>query len=154
MKGILIVLAFAVSMPSFAHGGQSQHSADDTARVVQAVMKLERKWVSAILRHDVKTMDRLLADDFIGVGSGGVVRDKIQTMADFRSSPASFTAIDLDEFNFRVDADSYVMSGRARVKVRLEDQELSQQFSYSKVYVKRRGRWQIIALHMARLTEE
>lgn len=96
--------------------------------------------------HTVKA--RLLADEYIGISSNSEVKNKAQAMTDFRAAPRSFSSIDLDDFNLRADGDSYVISGRARVKVRWEDHDLNQQFRYAKAYVRRRGRWQVIALHM------
>jgi len=150
MRRVLLVATFIFIVPTLI---LCQARPDSTARAARALMRMENRWVRAVLRHDVKTMDRLLAEEYIGVGSDGEVKDKAQTMADFRAATRGFSSVDLDDFDLSVDGDSYVVSGRARVKVRLEDHDLDQQFRYSKVYVKRRGRWQVIALHMNRLEE-
>jgi ketosteroid isomerase-like protein len=142
MRRILLVATFIFAVPALV---LCQVRPVSTAKAARALMRMESRWVRAVLRHDVKTMDRLLADEYIGVGSDGLVKDKAQTMADFRAATRGFSSIDLDDFDLSVNGDSYVVSGRARIKVRLEDHDLSQQFRYSKVYVKRRRRWQVIA---------
>jgi ketosteroid isomerase-like protein len=148
MKRILLVATFIFTLPTPV---LCQAYPDNTAKVARALMKLEDKWARAVLRHDVKAMDRLLADEYIGVGSGSVVKDKAQTMADFRAATRRFSSIELGDFNLRADGDSYVVSGRARVKVKGEDHDLNEQFRYVKVYVRRRGQWQVIALHITRM---
>jgi hypothetical protein len=151
MRRILIVATFIFTLPAPV---LCQARPDSAAKAASALMRMEGKWVRAVLRHDVKTMERLLADEYMGVGSNGEVKDKAQTIADFRAARRGFSSIDLDDFDLRVEGDSYVVSGRARVKVRLEDHDLDQEFRYAKVYVRRRGRWQVVALHMTRLGEE
>lgn len=150
MGRILLVATFIFALPASA---LCQAHPDNTARMARALMKLENRWVRAVLRHDVKTMDRLLADEYLSVGSDGEVRDKPRTMADFRSSSLSFAAIKLDNFSLRVEGDMYVVSGRAIVKFKTEGRNLGGQFRYAKTYVKRRGRWQVISMHTTRLTD-
>ena len=152
MKRILFVAIFIVALPLATFCQQPYPN--NAAKTARALMKQESRWVRAVLRHDVRTMDKLLAYDYVGVSSGGDVKNKAQTMADFRSAPVRFLEIKLDDFNLRVEGDSYVVSGRAKVKARVGDQVLFQQFRYAKIYVKRRGRWQVIEMHMTHVTEE
>lgn len=152
LRRTLLVVTFILSLPLICLGQQVRP--DKTRKATRAIRKMEDKWTRAVLHRDVKSMDRLLANEYIGVGSNGEVRDKTQTPTDFRSSPLGFDVIALGDFDLRVEGDLYVISGRVRMRVVAEDQSLAHQYRYVKVYVKRRWRWQVIALHMMRLIQE
>lgn len=151
MKRILLVAAFTLCLPLAALCQQVRP--ENIAKAARAIMKMEGKWVRAVLRHDVKTMSRILADDYIGVSSGGEIKDKAQTMKDFKSAALSFSAMDLSDFDLHAEGEMYIVTGRALVKATVGSRDLDGHFRYAKTYVKRRGRWQVLALYITRSTE-
>src|SRR5215210_2955959 len=154
MRGILIIVAFTVLMPSSVLCRQANQSAGDTGRAVRAVMKLESRWVRAVTRRDAKALGRILADDYVGTGSDGEVHDKAQTLAELRSAPVGFKSFTQDGFDVRFDGDTATVTGRATVTVLVEEEAVSTLFSYTRVYVRRKGRWQVTQTLTTRIDEQ
>ena len=60
----------------------------------------------------------------------------------------------LDDFNAHVNGDSAVFTGHATVKSRFKGHDFSGFYRVSKVYLKRREQWQIVASKTARLGDK
>ena len=154
MRGILIIVAFTVLMPSSVLCRQANQSAGDTAGAVRAVMKLESRWVRAVTRRDAKALGRILADDYVGTGSDGEVHDKARTLAELRTAAVGFESLKPYDFDVRVDGDTTTVTGRVLAKVMLEGEVVSSRFGYTRIYVKRKGRWQVTQSRTTRIDEQ
>ena len=153
MKRTLIAIAFLLTTPATVLCRQAARSAGDTAEVVRAVMKLEGKWVRAVLRRDAKALGRILADDYIGIGSDGEVRDKARTLAELKSAAVGFKSFTQEGFDVRYDGNTATVTGRATVTALVEEQAVSSRFSYTRVYVRRKGGWQVARSSTTRVDE-
>jgi len=143
MMRAFVIAAFVLAFSSPAPGRPARQKGGDTGKALVQVMKLEGRWVRAVMRRDVKALGRILADDYVGTGSDGEVHDKAQTLAELRSAPVGFKSFTQDGFDVRFDGDTATVTGRATVTVLVEDEAVSSLFSYTRVYVRRKGRWQV-----------
>ena len=86
MKRLLIVLGLlAVSCGSVAAQSAPQPAAKpatDDSPTQQALIKLTKEWIDAEDRRDGATLDRLLADDFVGTAPSGVKATKKMVVPD------------------------------------------------------------------------
>src|SRR5215210_2157610 len=119
MMRAFTIAAFTLAVSFFVPGQPARQNNGDTSKAVMRVMKLESRWVRAVMRRDAKALGRILADDYVGTSSSGEARNKAQTMADFKSAALSFSSMELDDFDVRVYGDQCVVSGRATVKVNI-----------------------------------
>src|SRR5215211_7919498 len=90
----IIVLALAACLFATA---RSPKDSDD--KVAQELMRLEREWSAAYLRHDASTVERILADDYVGIDGRGVVTSKPQEIQEAKgpepgTAPPPFTVLD------------------------------------------------------------
>src|ERR1700755_3075720 len=106
---LLVTVAFAVAQTET--GSRAQH-----ARVEQVIRKLDEERIQAQIHADAAALDRLYADDFIGVGPSGTVRTKPQVMADFTSGTLKFQSITTDEVQVRVYGNTAVETGLSTMK--------------------------------------
>jgi Ni/Co efflux regulator RcnB len=71
MKHIFAIAVVAFSAASIA-SGQKQDAIRDQERIVeQAIRKLDNERVQAQIHADAAALDRIYADDLIGVGPSG-----------------------------------------------------------------------------------
>ena len=107
-------------------------------------MNLDGEWTTAELRGDKEFADRVVADDYKGTDPDGVVEDKATYLAGLRASADRDTA---DDYVVRVFGDTAVMTHRGTVAGRE-----SRQYRSTHVWVRRDGRWQIVAHHSSNIT--
>ena len=120
----------------------------------QEVRKFERRLIEAVLQHDVETLNRLYADDFIFTGSFGEVFNKEQAIANYRSGDITYESIETGDVQVRVYGNTAVSVGRATIKAHYQGQDLSGPYRYTVVYVKRGEGWQEVAFHSSRIAQQ
>jgi len=61
--------------------------------LIVTLEQLDRERIQAQIGADAAALDRLYAEDFIGIGPSGTVRTKAQVIADFTSGSLRFQSI-------------------------------------------------------------
>ena len=79
--------------------------------VEETIRKLDNERIQAQIHADAVALDRIYADDFIGVGPSGTVRTKPQVISDFTSGELKFQSITTDEVKVRVYENTAVETG-------------------------------------------
>jgi ketosteroid isomerase-like protein len=121
----------------------------------QAVRDMERQYRDAVMRQDTTALGRLLADDFIATSSRGEVRDKAKEVADIGPSPDfKLEGFDLDDVSVRLFKDAAIVTGRSTLRVAFRGQRTTSVFRYTRVYVRRAGRWQAVAQQLTRVPQQ
>lgn len=147
MTRAFVIAAFVLTAPAFATTRPARQNKGDTGKALVQVMKLEGRWARAVVRRDVKALGRILADDYTGSDSGGTVRNKAQTSAELKSAPVPVESLTPYDFGVEIDGDAATVNARATIKLRLEGQVVSRTFSYTRHYVRRKGRWLVPESH-------
>ena len=79
---------------------------------------LEEAWVNAIIQKNVDVLDRVMADDFVGVSPNGEPYDKQEAIEDIRSGLYAVERMDLENVKVRVLGDLAIdlheVTGRER----------------------------------------
>ncbi|MDQ3258711.1 MAG: nuclear transport factor 2 family protein, partial [Acidobacteriota bacterium] len=83
----------------------------------------------------------------------GRVANKAQYMKYSMRPNLSFHNFNIEEVKARVYGDAVVVTGRTTVKGRYQDEEFDTQFRYTRLYVKRSGRWQIVISHLTSVSK-
>jgi hypothetical protein len=94
------------------------------------------------------------AEDFIGIGPSGTVRTKAQVIADFTSGSLRFQSITTDDVRWRVYGDTAVETGRSTMIGQDLGKTVPRDNRFTRVWVKRQGRWQLVANHYSLLVSE
>ncbi len=112
-----------------------------------AILKLEEERRQAVLRGDTGALDRLLAENFVGTTTRGELRDKRLTMALYKSGEIKQLFNSVDDVKLRLYEDSAIVTGRTTWKELFRNEERGGQFRFTRVWVRRPGRWQLAAMH-------
>jgi hypothetical protein len=112
--------------------------------------KAEEDWAQVFVKDNPELFNRILADDFVGVFSDGVVRNKAQTIPHEKPDPA-FVSAKLDYVNYRHFGDMVVAQGVESAQRRDGAPDL--RLIWTDVWRYRDGRWQIVASHVSRLPQ-
>ena len=117
------------------------------------VRKLERAWLDAYEQHDEKAMDAIVADDFAITFPNGSMQTKAQIIAMLkrpRSTDGPVMKFHTEEVKARAYGDTVVLTGRVITEHQRDGQITSKEEQrYTDTYVKRNGRWQVVASHLS-----
>lgn len=139
---------------------QTANKPDRNGPVEQQLMQMERDWSVAYLKHETAVINRILADDYIGIDGRGIITNKAQEIEE-AAAPAPGTpaparqviADTVTDMKVRVYGDAAIVTGRTIEKVQSNGRELEVQYRRTTVYVKRQGRWQCVSFHGSRIIE-
>ena len=115
--------------------------------VIEEIRKVDRERIQAQVTADSKALDRIYADDFIGVGPSGTVRTKKDVLADFTSGSLKFQSITTDEVQIRVYGNSAVETGLSTMKGQDAGKALPKENRFTRVWIKQGGRWRLVSNH-------
>lgn len=124
-----------------------------TENVEQALRKLVSERDQAIQKADTAAIDRIYADDYIATSATGLVRTKAQVMEDLKSGAIKLESISSDDIEVRVHGDTAIVTGRMTSKGTDRGREISGQRRFTQVYMKKNGRWQIVAFHYSQIAQ-
>ena len=94
--------------------GQEQAAIRDRKSIAeQVIRKLDNERIQAQIHADVAALERIYADDFIGVGPSGTVRTKPQVISDFTSGDLRFQSITTHDVRVRVYGNAAVETRRS-----------------------------------------
>src|SRR5258707_678821 len=93
MRQIFAIAVVAFSGADIASGQEQGGVRDPRGIVEQVIRKLDNERIQAQIHADVAALERIYADDFIGVGPSGTVRTKPQVISDFTSGDLRILSI-------------------------------------------------------------
>ena len=130
-------------------------SAQDKA--ADEVRKVERAWLDAYEKYDAKAMDEIVAEDFAITFTDGSIQTKKQIMGWIKSPRqpnAPVSKFYTEDVQARVYGDTVVLTGRVVSEWMKDGKTVREQNRYTDTYVKRNGRWQVVASHLSNVKEE
>lgn len=124
--------------------------------VEKEIFRLEEELTHTEMRVDVEALGGVYADDIMVTAPIGLVVDKPAVMHEIREAAqkAQIEAYDKNDLRVRAYGDdvavtSYVVTAKAT----FEGIELNRRFCTTNVWMRRDGRWQIVARHTASLEQ-
>lgn len=114
-------------------------------------LEADRARFDAQVKGEVATLDRLLGSDLTYVHSSGALETKDEFLGGIKSGKYKYRAIATEGVVARSYGDVTVLGGQATIDVVVDGKDLHVVVRYTDVWVKRDGRWQMVAWHSTRL---
>ena len=154
MRKTFVIAVLVLVAASIALGQKQSSSRDQRSSVEQAIKQLDAERIRAQIGADAAALDRIYADDFIGVGPSGTVRTKAQVISDFTSGDLKFQSITTDEVQVRVYENTAVETGLSTMSGQDKGKAVPRDTRFTRVWVKQEGRWRLVANHYSsRITQ-
>ena len=102
----------------------------------------ERQWAESVASGDASVVERILANDFIGVDPRGQLYDKAKMISDTRDGPKFFASNHLNQVKIRFYGDTAVAQGSESWERRTDERG---RFVWTDTWLRRDGRWEIVA---------
>ena len=154
MNRALIVAALVLSAVSSAIAQQQSAQTQDAASTEQAVQQQDQVRIRAQITADTIALRRIYADDFLGIGPTGVVRNKAEVIADFTTHALTYQSITTAELRVRVYGNTAVETGRSTMVGQDRGKDVPRENRFTRVWVMTDGRWQLVANHYSLMTTQ
>lgn len=115
----------------------------------QEIVRLADAWANAELRSDTAFLERLLAEDFIGVGPLGFLLTKQQWLARHQSGDMKYEVHTLDEVRVRAYSEAAIVIGRLTQQATYQGNPINAQMRTTLVFVHQQGQWQLVSLQLS-----
>jgi uncharacterized protein (TIGR02246 family) len=147
VRWALVMAVLVLTATSIALAQKQSVNRDQRSSVEQAIRQLDNERIQAQIGADAVALNRIYADDFIGVGPSGTVRTKAQVISDFTSGELKFQSITTDEVQVRVYENTAVETGLSTMVGQDKGQAVPRDTRFTRVWVKQQGRWRLVANH-------
>src|SRR5687767_14647290 len=122
----------------------------------EEVRRLERLWLDAYEQNDAAAMDRIVADDFTITFPNGGMQTKPQIMAMLRSPRRAArprVRFRTEGVQSRAYGETVILIGKVVSEYERDGKSSVEQSRYTDTYVRRGGRWQVVASHLSNVEE-
>ena len=150
MKGSLLLGSLLLLS---AVSARAQPQSKSQTGIVEEIRKIDRERIQAQVNADSVVLDRIYADDFIGIGPSGTLRTKKDVLSDFASGSLRFQSITTDDVRIRVYGNAAVETGLSTMKGQDAEKLVPEENRFTRVWIKQGGRWRLVANHYSNLVK-
>jgi ketosteroid isomerase-like protein len=137
-----VIVWIAGILICFLYAARARESS--TAEAERYIKESERLWAESVANGDASVVERILADDYVGVDPDGGFYDKAKMVSGTREAPKEYISNHLNEVKVRFFGDTAVAQG-SESWVRRTGSPLRGQFVWTDTWIRRNGKWQIVA---------
>jgi ketosteroid isomerase-like protein len=141
---VLLVSAQTRTAKKSGRGAAAQQSAERAIRNADAQLEQD-------LADNATTHSANLAPEFVLTRANGETVTREQYLSDIEKGVRKTESYSTDDVAVQVFGSVALISGRATLKSKFDGLDLSGQFRFTKVFVKRLGRWQCVSWHSSRI---
>jgi ketosteroid isomerase-like protein len=134
-----------IAIASICADSTARAQQSDTAAAERYIKESEKQWAESVTNGDASVVERILADDFIGVDPDGNLYEKAKMVADTREAPKEFISNHLTEVKVRFFGDNTAVAQGDESWVRRTGTPLRARFVWTDTWILRNGKWQIVA---------
>lgn len=139
-----IILVLGICFFVNSHNLQAQTANIDYEKARQYITESEKQWAESVASGDSTVIQRILADDFIGVDTKGVQYTKDHEVHSSAGGPKYFKSNHLNDIKIRFYGNMAVAQGD-ETWVRYSGEPLTGRFVWTDTWLFRNDKWQIVA---------
>ena len=138
-------LASCAAAPAANNNARADHEA--------GAKKFINEFAAALSKNDVAALDKLWADDYRLVTSGGEVMNKAQRLEAIRSGDIAYENVAFDEINVRSYGDVAVAVARSTGKTRFKGKDSNANYRVTLVLVKTKDGMRMASAQTSNIAE-
>jgi ketosteroid isomerase-like protein len=153
LKNIILILGLLLTLSTVILGQQTGGKSKNN-KAEQEVLKINEDFDRAIMAQDAAGYRRILADSFIFTSASGKVTNKSQELAKVISGDFKYELVKSDDLGVEIYGKTAVLTGRFKAKGKYKGNSFEFSERYTAVFVKRNGRWQMVAEHASEIVQK
>ncbi len=114
----------------------------DQEKAKRCIRESESQWAESVANGDSAAIQRILADDFVGVDPQGGHYDKAKMMSETAEGPKYFVSNHLNGVKIRFYGDTAIAQGNESWERKNGERR---RFVWTDTWLRRTGQWQIVA---------
>ena len=139
---LILTLAVVVALPTITLAKEKGTGAN--ADVEATIKKIEQELTDSILKSDTASIEKYLTSDYLGIGPDGATQNKSEFMSDVKSGTLKIESSTISDMKVQVaDPDMAVVVYRTTDKGTYKGKDVTGEYRWLDVFVKRGGKWQI-----------
>jgi uncharacterized protein (TIGR02246 family) len=153
LRAFAVLLPLGAAVLAQGKAGPVASQTRETAPAEREIRTLEARLNEAIVRADLAFFDRVFAEDFTHTNHTGAFRTKAQWLGNHKPGAKSpYDSFDTEDLAVRVYGETALVTGRTVPKGRdSKGQAITGKFRFTRVWVRRDGRWQVVAFQGTRI---
>jgi len=121
------------------------------AQDAEMIKKMEKERAAAVVAGNWEKLARETADDYTFINQNGAMTNKTQMIEGFKSGLSKITTDEVSDMTVRFYGDVAVITGNLEIKGMLAGKDVSGKARFTRVYVKKAGHWEAVALQQTRV---
>jgi hypothetical protein len=139
---LILTLTVVLALPTITLAKEKGKGA--TADVEATIKKIEQELSDTIVKSDTSAFEKYLASDYLGIGPDGVTQNKSELLADIKSGTLKLESSTMSDMKVQVAGpDMAVVVYRSTDKGTYKGKDVTGEYRWLDVFVKRDGKWQI-----------
>ena len=152
MHKSLLVISLLTAAVATAFSQTTLKTAEAKDNSEQAVLQAIQTWLDADERQDRATLDRIIADDFVGTAPRGRIVTKRDIMPEEGTTGGHGLSISAQDIKVRILGDTAIAVGRGLPKS--QGPEARPELRFTVVFARRADHWQMVAAHLSPVLSE
>ncbi len=137
MKKLFIAITMTILFGSFAYGQKMT--------VEQTLMNMEKEMTDAFVKGDISVFDKYVADNATFTHPGGMMSNKAQAIASFKSGDLKIESSKIDGMKVQMFGKTAIVTYGTTDKGTFKGRDISGQYRWTDVFVKMGGKWKMVA---------
>ena len=142
---LLILLLLTTPVALFAAQTETKTAPDPATQA--ELQRLETTWNNAHLAGDAAALDALWADELVVTVPKMPVFNKAKSLAIWRSGKVKFKKYETSDLAITTFGDTAIVTGTVIRERNFMDKDVRDDWRFTKVYVRRDGKWRVVAWH-------
>ncbi|MEW6127015.1 MAG: nuclear transport factor 2 family protein [Acidobacteriota bacterium] len=151
MKRTLLIIAFIMLVASSASARITSRQTSN--KVEKEILKLEQARVDAVTKGDTTKLEQMFSDDLVYTHSNARVESKADFLNSVKTGSIRYESMNHSDVTVNVYGNTAVMRGTSDIRVVNAGQSIALKIRFTTVYVKKDGRWQMVAWQSTRLPQ-
>ena len=149
---LILTLGLALALPTVALAKEKGTNATADEATLK---KIEQEILDGILKSDTSAAEKYLTSDYLGVGPDGVTQNKAEFLSDIKSGTLKLESSKYSDMKVQVAAAGMaVVMYRSNDKGTYKGKDITGEYRWLDVFVKRDGKWQIAIDQGTQITKQ
>src|SRR6267378_4086863 len=142
IRVVLLVLAGG----AFA-GAQKDQARQGSDAATRALVDVENKWVEALVKSDIATLDSIIADTYVDTDEHSRRSGKEDVISFLKSGDLKLDSIKLSDMQVHLYGDAAVVIGSSEQAGSFLGGPMAAKIIFTDILVKQNGKWRAVASH-------